>query len=82
MEIKTCISYNKNGGDELNSDKLKGKLKEKKKTYEHCAQLMGTSVTTLNNKINGHSKFYIEEIEKLSIILELTTQEKIDIFLS
>lgn len=66
----------------MNSDKLKGKLKEKRMNYKTCAQRLGTSVTTLNNKINGHSKFYIEDIEKLSIILELTTQEKIDIFLS
>lgn len=66
----------------MDMDKLKGKLKEKRINYISCAERLGTSVTTFNNKINGHSRFYIEEIEKLSTILELTTQEKIDIFLS
>lgn len=66
----------------MDIDKLKGKLKEKRMNYISCAQGLGISVTTFNNKINGRYKFYIEEIEKLSDILELTTQEKIDIFLS
>lgn len=63
-------------------DKLKGKLVEKKKTYEDCSRDLGVTISTFNNKMNGRSKFYVEEINKLSGLLELTNEEKIDIFLN
>lgn len=66
----------------MNIDKLKGKLVEKKKTYEECSKFLNVTISTFNNKMNGKSKFYIEEINKLSDLLELTNQEKIDIFLN
>lgn len=61
--------------------KLKGKLVEKGLTYKDCASAIGISVTSFNNKMNGISKFYIEEVVILSNILALTSEEKIDIFL-
>lgn len=63
-------------------DKLKGKLRENKLSYERCAEELNISDTTLYNKISGRSKFYVEEVDKLSKILNLTLDEKIDIFLS
>lgn len=66
----------------MNSLKLKVKLLEKKLTYKDCASAIGISVTAFNNKVNGTSKFYIEEASVLSEKLELTKDEKIDIFLN
>ncbi|SFJ26964.1 helix-turn-helix domain-containing protein [Terrisporobacter glycolicus] len=63
-------------------NKLKGKLREKNVTYKKCADFLGLSDTTVNDKINGKTRFYIDEIEKLSSMLELTVDEKIDIFLN
>ena len=65
-----------------NLNKLKGKLVEKGKTYRECSEYLGMTVATFNNKINGRGKFYIDEANKLSKFLELTNEEKIDIFLS
>lgn len=61
--------------------KLKGKLTEKKKTYEDCAMVLGISVTAFNNKINGDSSFNLPEIVKLCEYLELEDSEKVRIFL-
>lgn len=66
----------------MNIDKLKGKLVEKKKTYEECSKALGVTITTFSNKMNGNSKFYVEEINSLSRFLGLTNDEKIDIFLN
>ena len=66
----------------MNLNKLKGKLRENNSNYVETAAFLGLSVQTFNNKMNGKSKFYIDEIEKLSERLNLSDNEKIDIFLS
>lgn len=65
----------------MNIDKLKGKLVEKKKTYEDCAKALNVSITTFSNKMNGRGSLYIEEVNTLSNYLELSNEEKIEIFL-
>lgn len=66
----------------VNVDKLKGKLTEKRKTYDECSKAIGVTKNTFNTKMNGPSKFYIEEVNALSKFLELTEMEKVDIFLT
>ena len=66
----------------MDIDKLKGKLVEKKKTYKDCSKYLGITIASFSNKMNNKSKFYIDEINQLSKLLELTNQEKIDIFLN
>lgn len=65
----------------MNLPKLKGKLRECDKTYIECAESVGISVTAFTQKINGSSKFYIDELEKLGNFLGMTDEEKNDIFL-
>lgn len=65
----------------VNLNKLKGKLTENEKTYRECAEYLGITVTTFNNKINGRGKFYVDEVNKLSKLLRLSNEEKINIFL-
>ncbi len=60
--------------------KLKGKLIENKKTYRDCAQVLGCSITTVNNKMQGKIPFDCWEAERISDWLGLTDSEKIDIF--
>lgn len=62
-------------------DKLKGKIREKNRTYQDCAKAIGKTVATFNLKINGARKFYIEELELLGNFLEMTSEEKMAIFL-
>ena len=64
----------------MNLDKLKGKLLEKRKTYADCAKALGVSITTFSNKLNGRGSLYIDEVNKLSDYLELSKEEKVDIF--
>lgn len=66
----------------MNTDKLKGKLTEKRKTYNDCSKALGITTNTFNKKINGAGKFYIEEVNALSEYLGLTEVEKVDIFLT
>ena len=70
------------GENEMNTNKLKRKLTEKGKTYKDGAKLLNISTNAFSNKINCKSRFYIDEINKLAEWLELTNDEKIDIFLN
>ena len=65
----------------MNLPKLKGKLRECDKTYNEVAENIGISVTAFTQKINGSSKFYIDELEKLGNFLGMADEEKNDIFL-
>lgn len=63
-------------------NKIKGRLKECNITYDEVSSMLGISKTTFSDKINGKKRFYIDEIKKMSKILEFTDKEKIDIFLN
>lgn len=65
----------------MDMNKLKGKLVEKKKTYEEAARILEMSVTTFNNKMQGRRSFDCAEAVMLSDWLSLTVDERIDIFL-
>ena len=65
----------------MNANKLKGKLKEKEATYRQCADYIGISLTSFNNKMNGKSSFKLIEAEKLAMFLSMSVDEKASIFL-
>lgn len=64
----------------MNLDKLKGKLREKRLSYNKVAEILGVSTATVSSKMNGETRFYLEEIRVLSDYLGLTDEEKIKIF--
>ena len=66
----------------MKTNKLKGMLVEKKKSQAECAKVIGITVQNFNLKINGKSSFKLDEAEKLGNFLEMTEEEKLDIFLS
>lgn len=66
----------------MDTNKIKGKLKENNLTYEDMSTALGISKTAFNDKINGKRKFYINEIKEMSKKLNLTDEEKINIFLN
>ena len=65
----------------MNLNKIKGKLKENNLTYADISLTLGISRTAFNDKINGKRKFYVDEIKEMSKKLNLTDEEKINIFL-
>ncbi len=66
----------------MNTNKLKGKLVEKSVTYADCAKAVGVSIATFNSKMNGASKFYVNEAQVLSDFLKLSNGDRVDIFLN
>lgn len=66
----------------MNLNKIKGKLKENNLTYADISLTLGISRTAFNDKINGKRRFYVDEIKEMSKKLNLTDEEKINIFLS
>lgn len=65
----------------MKSDRLKGKIREKHLSYLKCAQALNISVATFNSKINGGTKFYVEEANALGLLLNMTDAEKLEVFL-
>lgn len=52
--------------------KLKGKLREKGKSYREMSELLGITQGTFSKKINGERQFYLDEIKMMIKILEIT----------
>ena len=57
------------GGDNLNCNKIKGKMRELEYTQDKLAKEMDITVQTLNAKLNGRSDFTLKELLKLKDIL-------------
>lgn len=46
-------------------NKLKGVLREKELTYADIAEDIGTTETTISQKINGYSDFFMSEVTEI-----------------
>lgn len=55
----------------MNSDKLKGIMREKRMTQADAAKLLGLSECSVNQKINNTRPFFLDEAEKLAGALEI-----------
>ena len=55
----------------VNSDKLKGIMKEKRMTQADAAKILGLSECTVNQKINNVRPFFLDEAELLANALEI-----------
>lgn len=66
----------------MNVDKLKVKLFEKRKTYADVSEILNISVTAVANKMNRKSKFDCAEATIISEWLNLSFQDRVDIFLT
>lgn len=63
-------------------NKLKGKLAEKRKTYNDCAKALGITTASFCHKVNCKTFFTIVEAKKLADYLEMSDEEIVSIFLS
>lgn len=64
----------------FDSNEFKIALLKREKSYKDIAEVLGISVATLYRKSNGSSDFYRDEIQEICDYLELTLQEKENIF--
>lgn len=65
----------------MNTQKLKGIIRERNRNYNQCANAIGKSTAAFNSKINGRVAFTIVECEDLGNYLGMTDGEKIEVFL-
>lgn len=63
-----------------NLKKLKAKFVENGITVDQAAKYLEIDTSTMYRRLNGESKFLIEEGEKLAVLLNLTGEEAISIF--
>lgn len=64
----------------MNSDKLKGLIKEKALTQKELAKMLDMSTQSLNAKINKKKQFTLNEV--INMIEKLNIEEPEKIFLS
>lgn len=55
--------------------KLKGRIREKKKSYREISTQSGISLSAFNSKINGYSAFDIVEAGCVAPLLDITLEE-------
>lgn len=66
----------------MNAQKLKGEILSQGYTQESFARAIGMSINTLNAKLNGKRKLYVDEAEKIIDVLNISSDiKKCDIFL-
>lgn len=72
---KRITDYALTGGGIMNRAKLKGLLKERNKTYKDCADVLGIGESQFCKKINGYVDFWVNELIKLAVFLNLSKEE-------
>ena len=55
----------------VNSDKLKGRIREKRLTQSDCATYVGVKTPTFSQKLNNVRPFSLTEAEKLRTLLDI-----------
>ncbi len=73
--------YDRKRGVSVNLPRLKGIIRERDRNYIQCANSIGKSVASFNKRMNGKIPFSIVELEDLGNYLEMTDNEKIEVFL-
>lgn len=66
----------------MNLNKLKGKIVECGKSQKEVAEHLGMSENALSSKMTGKTTFLVSEADAISKLLNLTNDEKIEIFLN
>lgn len=64
----------------VNSDKIKGRMRELKITQADVAKELNIAQPTVNQKINNIRSLDLEEAEKLSIMLKIDNADFADYF--
>lgn len=59
----------------VNTNKIKGRMREMEITQKEVAKYLGIQQSTVNQKINNFRCFSLEEAEKMCILLNITPDE-------
>lgn len=64
----------------INTNKIKGRMREKELSQAQAARIMGISPCTLNLKINNARATTLDEAEKLCKLLDIADEEFVHYF--
>lgn len=64
----------------INTDKIKGRMRELRITQKNLAEQMKLAQPTVNQKINNLRPMNVDEAEILCVILKITSDEFNDFF--
>lgn len=64
----------------VNSDKIKGRMRELKITQADVARELNIAQPTVNQKINNIRSLDLEEAEKLAVMLKIDNRDFADYF--
>jgi transcriptional regulator with XRE-family HTH domain len=64
----------------INSDKIKGRMRELGLIQKDVARELGVAVPTATQKINGVRPLYLDEVGKLADLLQINPTEYEDYF--
>lgn len=64
----------------IDSNKIRGKIREASLTQESVAKALEINASTLYRKLDGQSPFTVGEVNKLAKLLNLSTKDIEDIF--
>lgn len=67
----------------MNVNKIKGKMCELGITYTMAGEALDMTASTFSNKLNGkrNSRFFVDELDKLGDLLNLSRKERGEFFL-
>lgn len=74
---ETSVTFHWDSVKNAANDRIKQKLKEMGITYQIAAAIIDMKLPTFQDKIGGRSSWYIEEIAKLCVYLNTTSDELI-----
>ena len=66
----------------VNTDKLKGRIREQRKTQGDCAVSLGIKTPTFNQKINNIRPFLLSEAQILKEVLDIQDEQFTEYFFS
>lgn len=64
----------------INTNKLKGRMVEKKISQQQAARALGIQQPTFSQKCNGSREFKVGEVQKLVEMLEIADDEVAEYF--
>jgi DNA-binding XRE family transcriptional regulator len=75
LKIQKLHNATKGGGNMVNTNKIKGRMKELEITQADVAKTLDIAQPTANQKINNIRSFDLEEAEKLAKLLHIDSGE-------
>ena len=76
MNLESCNMQREKGGEAvINTNKIKGRMRELSVTQAEVAKVLNIAQPTANQKINNVRPFDLDEAEKLARLLQIDSSD-------